>query len=303
MKQRILVLGSGHFAADQVHAALAASDWATPVTLPHPATRISTADLEGVDALFNGTTGRPAAVLATARALHQALSPAVSRRLVHLSSMTVYGSATGRVGEAAKLLTDIGAYGAAQVQAEGLVAGYPSHVILRPGCEYGPTCPDWSLRIARLLGAHRLGDLGAAGDGVCNLLYVEDLVAAVLAALHTPGIDGSAFNLAMRSPPSWNEYFSAYARALGAVPVARIGRRRLKIETKLLAPLLKALQRVEQRLPGGTQRTPPALTSSLVNLCGQAIELDVTHAEQTLGMQWTTLADGLRQTVAPRRRT
>jgi nucleoside-diphosphate-sugar epimerase len=302
MKQpraRILVLGSEHFAASQVNTALEATEWATPVPYRGSSADLAALPLDDIHGIFNGTTGRPEAVLATAEALHRALErTGRSVRVVHLSSMTVYGSAHGEVGEDAPLRSDIGAYGAAQVQAEAWARNNPRHVILRPGCEYGPGCPEWSVRIARLLDAHRLGDLGAAGDGTCNLLFMPDLVAGALAALQAPEVEGRAFNLAMRSPPTWNEYFLQFARALGAVPVVRIGARRRKIERKLLAPVLKGLELLERRLPGGSRRVPPAITPSLLDLCGQPITLSVAEAERTLGLRWTPLSDGLARTAA-----
>ena len=56
-------------------------------------------------------------------------------------------------------------------------------VILRPTCVFGPGSTQWTTRIARLLKARRIGDLGSAGDGGCNLAFIDDVVAAVLAAL------------------------------------------------------------------------------------------------------------------------
>lgn len=304
MKQRILVLGSEHPIAAKVLAALAASDWATPVPFLGTPGTLSAETLADVDAVFNGTAGRPAAIIANAQALYGALGAAgAALRVVHLSSMTVYGSLRGEARESTVLRSDIGAYGAAQVVGESLASKCPRSVILRPGCEYGPDCPEWSIRIARLLCAHRLGDLGTAGDGVCNLLFVDDLVSAVVASLRLPDIDGHAFNLAMRAPPTWNEYFVRFARLLGAVPVSRIKRRRLKIEATLLAPPLKALELVERRIQARSHRVPPPITSSLLNLCRQDVTLNVDKAEQVMSMTWMPLQDGLREAAAAYRRS
>jgi 2-alkyl-3-oxoalkanoate reductase len=298
VKQRVLVLGSGHFVAARVLQALLASDWAVPVPFSGPAASLSEADLAGIHSVFNGTMGRPDAILKQAQALYGALERIGSEaRVVHLSSMTVYGTRSGEVVETDPLRSDLGAYGAAQVTAESLAVRYPRSVILRPGCEYGPGCPQWSEHIAHLLRSHRLGDLGAAGDGVCNLLFVDDLLEAILKSLNAPGIDGARFNLAMRSPPTWNEYFTAFARALGAVPVSRIGARRLKIEARLAAPPLKILEILERRL-GRSSAVPPAITPSLVNLCGQNITLISRKAEEALELAWTPLPDGLRRAAA-----
>jgi nucleoside-diphosphate-sugar epimerase len=298
MKQRILVLGIPHVAAARVQTVLAASDWAIPVTLPGPPRTVSPQDLEGIHAVFNGSMGSPRAILANAQALGRALDTAGHDvRVVHLSSMTVYGSLAGEATEDADLRADIGAYGAAHVGAESLLRRQPRSIVLRPGCEYGPHCAEWSERIARLLNTHRLGDLGALGDGVCNLLFVDDLVAAIVQALRLPGIEGQCFNLAMPAAPTWNEYFSLYARALGAVPVSRISARRLQLETRLLAPPLKLVEMIAQRLPWG--HSPyPAITPSLLSLCNQNIRLRSRRAEQALSLEWTPLADGLRQAAA-----
>ena len=299
MKQRILVLGSEHFVAAGVHAALYASDWAEPTAYSGPPDLLSDKHLAGVQAVFNGTMGSPAAIAATARALYGALGRiGADVRVVHLSSMTVYGSLRGEALETAAMRTDLGAYGAAQVDAELLASQYRHSVILRPGCEYGPRCAQWSERIARLLCSHRLGDLGAAGDGVCNLLFVDDLLKAILASLRVQGIDGHRFNLAMRSPPTWNEYFVQLGRALGAVPISRIGGRRLRLETKLFAPPLKAMELIERRLRGQSRATPPPITPSLLNLCNQDITLNVERAEAAFDLAWTPLSEGLRQSAA-----
>ena len=298
VKRRILVLGSEHFVAARVLQALAAGDWATPVPFSGPPASLSEAHLAGFDSVFNGSLGRPDAILEPAQALYGALEHISSGpRVVHLSSMTVYGTRTGAVVENAALRSDLGAYGAAQVTAESLAMHYPRSVILRPGCEYGPDCPQWSERIARLVCSHRLGDLGAAGDGVCNLLFVDDLVEAILKSLRAPGIDGACFNLAMRSPPTWNEYFIRFARALGAVPVSRIGARRLKIEARLAAPPLKLLEMMQRRL-GSASVIPPAITPSLLNLCSQNITLLSGKAEEALDLAWTPLHEGLQRAAA-----
>jgi nucleoside-diphosphate-sugar epimerase len=294
VKQRVLVLGSEHFVGTRVLQALSASDWATPVPFPGPPASFSETHLKDIHSVFNGTMGRPDAILSQAQALYGALERIGSAaRVVHLSSMTVYGTRTGEVVETAALRPDLGAYGAAQVKAESLAARYSRSVILRPGCEYGPDCPQWSERIAHLLCSHRLGDLGAAGDGVCNLLFVDDLLEAILKSLKAPDIDGACFNLAMRSPPTWNEYFIRFARALGAVPVSRIGARRLKIEARLAAPPLKILEMMGRRM-GFARAISPAITPSLLNLCGQNITLSSGKAEEALELVWTPLPEGLR---------
>jgi nucleoside-diphosphate-sugar epimerase len=211
--------------------------------------------------------------------------------------VAAYGSVEGIVDESAPLLGDLGPYSAAKARADAIVIACGRAVLLRPGIVYGPGSVQWSDRIRRLLVSRRLGDLGAAGDGCCNLVFIDDMTAAVLSALRAPAIEGQAFNLSLPSPPTWNEYFIRFAKELGAVPVRRITRRRLAIETKLLAPPLKILEILAARGGLDATRVPPAIPPSLLRLFRQELYLQSTKAQSILGMNWTPLEEGLRQTT------
>jgi nucleoside-diphosphate-sugar epimerase len=246
--------------------------------------------------VVNSIAGDGATIVDNARILfavagEQARPP----RVIHLSTMSVYGSATGLVDERAPRRGDLGEYSSAKVEAERQAATHPNTVVLRPGIVYGPESPLWSELIGRLLLQRRLGDLGAAGDGICNLVHVDDVAAAVVAALRLAGIEGRAFNLSLPQAPTWNMYFARYAQALGAVPVRRIGSMRLGAELKLAGPLLKIGEAL--RIADGL-RLPPPIRPWLIDQCRHAIQLDVQKAQDVLGMHWRTLDDGLRETAA-----
>jgi nucleoside-diphosphate-sugar epimerase len=315
MKQPILVLGANGFIGRRVIAALAASDWAEPIAGVRHAGKAAgsaakrcvvdatSADsvrsaLSGVAAVVNCTAPPAAQIVSSVEALVQAIAGSRDDiRVVHLSSMAVYGSATGLLDESASLKGDLGEYSAAKVAAEAVAARHSRAIIFRPGCVYGPDSAQWSLRFAHYLLAHRLGDLGAAGDGYCNLVHVDDVANAVLRALENPQTDGRVYNLSTPSPPSWNEYLVRYARALGAVPVRRISGRKLKIETKVLAPPLKIAEILARvcRLDAG--RLPPPIPPSLARLMSQEIRLSTVRAERELAVRWKDLDSGLSETA------
>jgi nucleoside-diphosphate-sugar epimerase len=286
--QQILILGAENFIGKRVAAMLPpfASSVRRRVDPADPAS-IATA-LEGVGAVVNCQTGAPSSIIANTRALFTALDRSGATPLVvHVSSMTVYGSAIGDVDEASALPDDLGPYARAHADAEALAAVYARSVILRPGCEYGSGCDAWSGRIARLLQAHRIGDLGAGGDGVCNLLHLDDLAHAVLLSLKSPQAVGRFYNLAMSDPPTWNEYFIAYARALDAVPVRRMPAHQLALESKVLAAPLKVLEILARAVGRGRWSTPDPIPPSLLRLARQEIRLVTTRARTELG--WTSI--------------
>lgn len=243
----------------------------------------------GIDAIVNCIAGAPATIVANAVAL---FAEAGDRRVVHLSSMAVYGDATGRITETAPLDERADGYAGAKRDAEAAARG--NVVILRPGCVYGGGSPQWSARIAALLAARRIGDLGAGGDGCSNLVHVDDVARAIVAALSPRVKAGSIYNLAMPDAPDWNGYFLDYARALGTVPIARIPAWRLKVETKLLAIPLKLLEKA-----GG--RFPPAIPPSLARLWRQDLRLDSSRASADLQLAWTPLAAGMAEAAATSR--
>lgn len=311
---RILVLGASGFIGRRVVERLAASDWAIPVAASHrtvlePARNAETLQfdarhsgemqkaVQGVAGVVNCITGDSNTIIASAQALFDVcarLTPAP--RIVHLSTMTVYGGLTGTVDETSAITGDWSAYSAAKIKAEQMSQACKSVVCLRPGIVYGPGSPIWTGRIGRWLRQGRLGDLGDAGTGYCNLVHVDDVVEAVHRALRTSGIDGEAFNLSLSVPPTWNEYFRQFAAALG-LPQVAISHSRLMLEQYVLALPLKLAEILSPMMPFNW-RPPEPIRPWLLRLCRHPIRLDVHKAERMLGIEWTPLDKGLRESAA-----
>lgn len=143
----------------------------------------------------------------------------------------------------------------------------------------------------RLLRAGRIGDLGAAGDGGCNLAFVDDLVAATVAALDAPGLRGQAFNISSACDLTWNEFLIALGKAVGAVPIRRISPRQLRIETRVLA----RIRRIAGRALRGS--ATEAITPSLAALWRHDIRIDCTAASSSLAMRQTPVQDMIAAVV------
>ena len=311
---RVLVLGADGFIGRRVVMSLKQSGWAKVVAVGRrPGPAISDVErlvcdardpdrlvplLREADGVVSCVAGNAETLVGHARALFAALGEASPPRIVYLSSMAVYGAARGHVDEAHALSGETGPYAAAKVEAERLAAAHPNVVVLRPGIVYGPGSVQWSGRIACWLRSRRVGDLGAAGDGWCNLVHVDDVAAAALLALRSPDGAGEAFNLSCDDPLTWNEYFVRFAKALGAVPVATVPERRLRLETRLFAPPLKVAQLVAARLRLRGLALPEPIPPSLLALWRLEQRLDIAKTRDRLGLVGRPLDIGLAQAAA-----
>jgi nucleoside-diphosphate-sugar epimerase len=260
--------------------------------------------LRNFDAVVNCVAGDARSISQGTRALTDAARKAGNPRIVHLSTMSVYGPVEGIARENAPLNPELGWYGRAKCEAEHCIADYARKggeaVVLRPGCVFGPNSELWVGRIARWLRAGRLGDLGMGGDGWSNLVHVDDVCQAVVRVLRMPVISRElpVFNLAAPDSPRWNRYFVDLALALQLTPVKRIRRHQLQLDSWLAGPPLKLAQMVGKRLQWRTSALPDYMPPGLMGLWAQHIRLDATQASQRLGIVWTTYAAGLQSSAA-----
>jgi len=260
--------------------------------------------LRGFDAVVNCVAGDADSISKGAQALVQAALSANCPRIIHLSTMSVYGPVEGMVREDAPLNPGLGWYGRAKCQAEQQIGEFARQggqaVVLRPGCVFGPGSELWVGRIGRFLQAGRLGDLGIGGDGWSNLVHVDDVCRAITAALDLPVNSGDVptFNLAAPDSPRWNEYFVDLALAMGIAPVRRIRRRQLKLDAWLAGPPLKIAQIASKALKIPSSALPDPLPPGLLGLWSQHIHLDAHRASEELRVAWMPYAAALESSVA-----
>ncbi|WP_431097430.1 NAD-dependent epimerase/dehydratase family protein [Polaromonas aquatica] len=259
--------------------------------------------LKNFDAVVNCVAGDGASISEGMHALVDAALKANCPRIVHLSTMSVYGPAEGLINEDAPRDPGLGWYGRAKCEAEASLQEFVRRggeaVMLRPGCVFGPGSELWVGRIGRWLRSGRLGDLGVAGDGWSNLVHVDDVCQALLVALQLPVAPGElpVFNLAAPDSPRWNGYFVDLALELKATPVRRISRRQLQVDSWVGGPPLKAAERALKYLGSSSRRIPDALPPGLLRLWAQHIRLDSQAATEKLGLTWTPYTRGLHDSA------
>jgi nucleoside-diphosphate-sugar epimerase len=196
------------------------------------------------DGAINAMAGPPWQMLRVATAIADCRAQGWAGRLVHISSLAVFGQAAGTFDEAATPVPAAGHdYAHAKLAAEKLLAG-PATAILRPGCIYGDAAPVWVDRLCRLLLSRRLGWLWDEGAGHCQLMHVRDVARCAVSALAGGAQAAGVHHLTCHEDLTWNTYIQHLAQALGIAALPRISSLRLDIETYVHGPVRAAASRL-----------------------------------------------------------
>jgi nucleoside-diphosphate-sugar epimerase len=149
------------------------------------------------------------------------------RRVVHVSSVVAHGRDWPLVlDESAPLHFEGDHYAVSKAESER--AGFErarsagiEFVVVRPTIVYGPRSGRILVDLDRV-NLERIKLIGG-GDGLANLIYVEDLVDGLLAAAEHPQAANEAFLMSGESPVPWRNYFAELARMCRKPPPPSIG--------------------------------------------------------------------------------
>jgi nucleoside-diphosphate-sugar epimerase len=179
--------------------------------------------MQGVDVVIHCAVGDRQVIVEGTRNVLEAATRAGVSRVIHLSTAEVYGPVSGRVDETTRCAPTGSEYGDAKILAETVcwdhcLRGLPI-TIFRPSIVYGPWSDQWTGELAERLQSGCWGRYTRYGDGICNLVYVDDLVAIALSSIHQDKAAGQAFNVGGPETPTWNEYFDRLNAAIGLPPL------------------------------------------------------------------------------------
>lgn len=89
--------------------------------------------------------------------------------------------------------------------------------IVQPSVVYGPFCSPWTNTPAEML---IFGDviLPDRGEGLCNAVYIDDVVDGLILAAVSPAAVGERFIISGPQPVTWATFFTEMAHALGTKP-------------------------------------------------------------------------------------
>jgi nucleoside-diphosphate-sugar epimerase len=150
----------------------------------------------------------------------EAARDAGARRFVHLSSVVTFGlDFPDQVDERWPVQPTGVAYvdtkiASEQVCLQAHAAGEMEVTIVRPGDVYGPGSRPWTVMPVELIRSRRFA-LPASGRGIHSPIYVDDLVAGIIAAAGTGAAAGQVITVSGGVGVETREFFGHYARMLG----------------------------------------------------------------------------------------
>jgi nucleoside-diphosphate-sugar epimerase len=153
------------------------------------------------------------------RRLLEASARAGVGRLVHLSTLMVYGrTPDGDLTEEAPRRRMGEAYADSKRQAEAAALTFARRgtlpvAVLQPTAVYGPYGGVWTARVLDQLRSGRV-ILVDSGRGLANAVYVDDLVSAMLLAAVEPAAVGEAFLVSGEEPATWQEFYGHFEAML-----------------------------------------------------------------------------------------
>jgi predicted dehydrogenase/nucleoside-diphosphate-sugar epimerase len=188
--------------------------------------------LEGCDVVFHCAYGnhgdvaeRWRATVEGTRGVARACAAAGVRRLVHFSTVAVYAAVDGEnFDETAPYIepdpVDL-EYDQAKLAAERVLAEAPPEfdvVVLQPTVVYGPWGGTWTTRALERLPSDG-GALPTASEpaGICNAVYVDDVVSAAMRAATVSEAGGGRF-LVSGAPTTWGAFYDAF-REVAEIPL------------------------------------------------------------------------------------
>jgi nucleoside-diphosphate-sugar epimerase len=142
-------------------------------------------------------------------------------RVVHVSTMAVYDRpADGEFDETSPPARRGDAYTDGKMAGERLALdkgrrdGVPV-VVVQPSVVYGPGAGVYGTDIIQELTTGRV-PLIDGGTGICNALYIDDLVSALVLAAVSDRAAGQRILISGDEYPTWREFFGAFERMIGA---------------------------------------------------------------------------------------
>lgn len=184
-----------------------------------------------------------------ARSVGEAVLAEGVRRMVHLSTFSVYApTQDGDLTETCPWPKSKHYYVSIKRETERLLMqmhkakGLPV-VVLQPTLVYGPFSPHWTVAMMQQL-TNGIVPLVNGGTGYCNPIYIDDLVEAMILAASRPDVLGEAFLISGEKPVTWRDFYSAFETIIGTRSIVEIPEEELRQESAKRKRQARAVSRL-----------------------------------------------------------
>lgn len=170
--------------------------------------------------------GRKTTVKGTENVLKAAVHNKVGK-VIYFSTSVVHGRDPGveLVNESSPFRNDGDEYNKSKIKAEKIAWRYYQKyglpvVVFRPTCVYGPYGRMWTIRPVDEIKAGVI-TLVNGGKGVANIVYIDNLIDAILLAIERDDAIGESFITTDDDCLTWADFYEAYANLFSNHPPLR----------------------------------------------------------------------------------
>ncbi len=178
---------------------------------------------KGCDVVIHSILGSAGLIRGTVEPAYRAAQKAGVRRIIYLSSMIVHRSSPAIGTTEASPLVEKQPFPthSAKIDAERKLMklrknGSVEVVIFRPGVVFGPRS-RWVSELANQL-SQGTAYLINEGKGICNSVYIDNLIHGIQLGMTVPEADGEAFFVGDRELVTWFDFYRPFAEVSGIDP-------------------------------------------------------------------------------------
>ncbi len=145
-------------------------------------------------------------------------------------------------------------------------------VVIQPANVYGPYSNPWTLRPIKLINSGQM-ILINGGRGLCNYVYIDNLIDATLAATKSDASVGQAYLISDGNPVMWKEFFGCYAQMAGKSNIRSV--------PEGIAKVIALGMEVASKFTG----KPPKISHEAVKYLIRQSRFSIEKARRELGYQ------------------
>jgi nucleoside-diphosphate-sugar epimerase len=212
------------------------------------------------------------------------------KRFIHFSSVAVYGlNPPDGADETTPYQPCGNRYCDTKIAAEKAVwnfhrdAKLPA-VVIRPANVYGPYSNPWTIRPMELVNAGQMMLIND-GSGLCNYVYIDNLLDATLRATKRDDSLGQVYLVSDGAVVTWREFFGCYAQMAGHPKIRSV--------PEWLARLIALGMELSSKVSGN----PPRITREAIGFLTRHARFNIEKAKRDLDYRpRISLEEGMKMT-------